>query len=84
MRRLIGWIMPKTAPRTSSTSSWQRMKMLLLAGIGLVSITTAGLTYTQRDRFITELHHLSAEAGLKLRHIQVRGRSHISKNVPQI
>jgi cell division protein FtsQ len=81
MRRLIGWIMPKTASRTSSTSAWQRMKMLLLTGFGLVLITTAGLIYVDRHRFIAELHHLSAEAGLKLRDIQVRGRSHISKDV---
>ena len=53
------------------------MKMLLLAGFGLVLITTAGLTYVERHRFIAKLYHLSAEAGLKLRHIQVRGRSHI-------
>ena len=81
MRRLIGWIMPKTVPRTSTRSFWQRMKMLLLAGFGLVLITTVVLTYVDRHRFITKLHHISAEAGLKLRHIQVRGRSHISKNV---
>ena len=80
MRRLIGWIMPKTAPRTSSKSSWRRMKMLLLTCFGLVLITTAWLTYVDRHRFITNLHHLSAEPGLKLRHIQVRGRSHISKD----
>ena len=48
--------------------------MLMLASAGLGLVTTAGLAYAERDRVITELHQLGAEAGLKLRHIQVRGR----------
>ena len=81
MRRLISWILPRTAPLTSSISSWQRLKMLMLFGFGLTVITTGALAYAERDRVIAELHQLSAEAGLKLRHIQVRGRSHISKEI---
>jgi len=57
---------------------WRRIKMLVLASVGLGLLTTAGLAYSERDRVITELHQLGAEAGLKLRHVQVRGRSHIS------
>ena len=81
MRRLIGWILPKTVPHTSPTSSWQRLKMLILAGFGLGLITTAGLAYAERHRIISQLYQLSAEAGLELSHIQVRGRSHISKDI---
>ena len=80
MRRLIGWIMPKTRAHEPPTSWWQRLKMLMFAGAGLGLIITAGLAYAERDRVITELHQLGAEAGLKLRHIQIRGRSHISKD----
>ena len=80
MRRLIGWIAPKTAAHAPSATWWQRIKMLMLASSGLGLITTAGLTYAERDRVVTELHQIGAEAGLKLRHIQVRGRSHISKD----
>jgi len=80
MRRLIGWMVPKTAAHASTPSWWQRIKMLMLACAGLGLVTTAGLAYAERDRVITELHQLGAEAGLKLRHIQVRGRSHISKD----
>ena len=79
MRRLIGWIRPKTWTYVSPAGWWQRAKMLMLAGAGVGLIITAGLAYAERDRVITELHQLGAEAGLKLRHIQVRGRSHISK-----
>ena len=79
MRRLTGWITPKTAAHTSPASWWQRVKVLMLASAGLGLITSAGLTYAERERVIAELHQLGAEAGLKLRHIQVRGRSHISK-----
>ena len=81
MRRLIGWILPKTTSHTSLTSAWQRLKMLMLAGFGLGLITTTGLAYAERDRVITKLHQLGAEAGLELRHIQVRGRSQISTDV---
>ena len=80
MRRLIGWIMPKTKAHLSPASWRQRLKMLMLAVAGLGLITTAGLAYAERDRVIIKLHQLGADAGLKLRHIQVRGRSQISKD----
>ena len=78
MRRLISWVAPKKTAHASKPSFWQRLKMLMLASAGLGLVTTAGLAYSDRDRVITELHQLGAEAGLKLRHIHVRGRSHIS------
>ena len=80
MRRLMGWIAPKNTAHTSPASWWQRIKILMLGIVGLGLLSTAGLAYLERDRMITELHQLGAEAGLKLRHIQVRGRSHISKD----
>ena len=80
MRRLIRWIMPKTRAHVAPANCWQRAKMLMLAGAGLGLIITAELAYAERNRMISELHQLGAEAGLKLRHIQVRGRSHISKD----
>jgi len=81
MRRLIKRIAPKTAAHASPASRWQRAKVLMLASVGLGLITTFGLAYAERDRVIAELHQLGAEAGLKLRHIKVRGRSHISKDI---
>jgi cell division protein FtsQ len=81
MRRLIGWILPKIGAHAFLTSCWQRLKMLILAIAGVGLITTAGITYAKRDRVVNKLHQLGAEAGLELRHIQVRGRSHIPKNV---
>ena len=80
MRRLIAWIMPKTIALTPPASWWQQVKMLMLAGGLLGLITAAGLAYAERDWVITELHQHGAEAGLKLRNIQVQGRSHISKD----
>ena len=80
MRRLISWMAPKNTTHDSPASWWQRIKMLMLASAGLGLVTTAGLAYSERDQVITEIHQLGAEAGLKLRHIQVRGRSHISKD----
>jgi len=80
MRRLIGWIIPEARVHVSPASWWQRVKTLMVASAGLGLITTAGLAYTERDRVITKMHQIGAEAGLKLRHIQVRGRSHISKD----
>jgi len=80
MRRLIGWIMPKTRAHGSPANWRQWVKMLMLAVAGLGLIISAELAYSERDRMINELHQLGAEAGLKLRHIQVLGRSHISKD----
>ena len=80
MRRLISWIAKKIAAHASPASWWPWLKMLTLAIFGLGLITTTGVAYIQRDQVITGLHQLGAEAGLKLRHIQVRGRSHIAKD----
>ena len=80
MRRLIDRIMPKTGAHFAPASWWQRIKMLMLASAGLAIITAAGQTYAERDRVVAELHQLGAEAGLKLHQIQVRGRSHISRD----
>ena len=80
MRRLIGSIATKTTPHAATPSWWQRTKMLMLASAGLALVTIAGLAYTERDQLVAELYQLGADAGLKLRHIQVRGRSHISKD----
>jgi len=80
MRRLIGWIAPKNQAHASTPSWWQPIKMVMLAGAVLGLFTTAGLAYTKRDQVIAELHQLGAKSGLKLHHIQVRGRSHVSKD----
>ena len=79
MRRLIGWITPKTKAHTAPANWWRRAKMLMLATLGLGLISGGGAIYSERARMIAELHQLGADAGLKLRHIQVRGRSHIAK-----
>ena len=79
MRRLIRWIAPKRAAQQSQTDWWHRVKMVSLATLGLGLISTGGMLYVDRARVISELHQLGAEVGLKLRHIQVRGRSHIEK-----
>ncbi len=79
MRRLIGWITPKTTAHAASANWWRRAKILMLATLGLGLITSGGAIYSERARVIAELHQLGADAGLKLRHIQVRGRSHIAK-----
>ena len=81
MRRLIGWIAPQTAVCASPANWWQRVKMLMLVGAGFALIAAAGLAYAERDRVSNKLHQLGAEAGLKLRHVQVRGRSHIPKDI---
>lgn len=79
MRRLIGWIAPKRAAQQSQTNWWHQVKMASLAAVGLGLISTGGILYIDRERVISKLHQLGAEVGLKLRHIQVRGRSHIEK-----
>ena len=79
MRRLIGWISSKSTTHVSPANWWWRAKMLTLVTLGLGLISGGGVIYSERERVITALHQLSADAGLKLRHIQVRGRSHITK-----
>ena len=79
MRRLIGWITPKTAAHAAPANWWRRAKILMLATLGLGLISSGGAIYSERARVIAELHQLGADAGLKLHHIQVRGRSHIAK-----
>ena len=79
MRRLIGWVAPKRAAQQSHTDWWQRVKMVPLAAVGLSLISAGGILYIDRQRVISELHQIGAEVGLKLRHIHVRGRSHIEK-----
>ena len=79
MRRLIGKITPEIKAHASSANWWRRSKMLLLATLGIGLISSGGVIYDKRDWVIAEMHKLGADAGLKLRHIHVRGRSHISK-----
>lgn len=52
--------------------------MLVTAFIGLTS--AGGALYIDRERATSKLHQLGADAGLKLRYVQVRGRSHIRKD----
>jgi len=79
MRRLISWITRKPAASPTTKPLWQRVKLwgVIALGIGLIGGT--GFVYAERERVIAELHQHGANAGLKLRHIQVRGRSHISQ-----
>ena len=81
MRRLIAWIVTKIGAHSFPTSYWRRVKVSILAVAGFGLITSAGMAYAERDRVMNKLHQLGAEAGLELRHIQVRGRSHVPKNV---
>ena len=54
------------------------MILLTTAGLGLTG--ASGALYTDSERVTSELHQLGADAGLRLRHVQVRGRSHITKD----
>ena len=77
MRRLIGWITPKTTAHTAPANWWRRAKILVLATLGLVLISGGGTIYSERARVIATLHQVGADAGLKLRHIQAVSYTHL-------
>ena len=79
MRRLIRWFIPKKIVRDTRRSRWHHFKILSIVTVGLSVISSIGVLYTDREKLIKQLHQIGAEAGLKLRYIKVRGRSHIEK-----
>ena len=79
MRRLISWNVVKTAPQEQVINLWKRVKIVSIAFVSLGLASTGGALYFDRERSIREFHQLGAKLGLELRHIQVRGRSHIEK-----
>lgn len=71
MRRLISWIKKNTR---------HQVKLVSIVMISICLVSVSGALYANRDQAIHELHQLGADAGLKLQHIKVRGRSHIEKD----
>ena len=57
-----------------------KVKIVLFLTTSILVTITVGYLYVERDWAATKLHELGAESGLKLSHVQVRGRSNVSKD----
>ncbi|MGB1899690.1 MAG: cell division protein FtsQ/DivIB [Candidatus Puniceispirillaceae bacterium] len=81
MRRLIGWIKPQSQPLSLSpqTSLWRKIKIGLLSLFAVATTSTIGMAMLDREKLANDLLTMSANAGLVLTNIQVRGRA----NTPQ-
>ena len=80
MRRLINRITPNIAERYAQKNWSYRLRVILLATASIGLTGAGGALYIDREQITSKLYQLGAEAGLKLRYVQVRGRSHISKD----
>ena len=74
MRRLIGWIKPQTQP--PQTSLWRKIKIGFLSLFAVTTASTIGMAMLDREKLTNDLLAMSANAGLVLTDIQVRGRAH--------
>ena len=78
MRRLMERLWPAAKP-TTATPVKNRMKQAKMIASSLVLLTAAGsigFALTDRERLVNDMVRLTAEAGLRLEQIQVRGRAH--------
>ena len=78
MRRLIEWIKPQSLRHSLSpqTSLWRRIKIGLLSFFAVATSSSIGMAMLDREKLINDLLTMSANAGLVLTDIQVRGRAH--------
>jgi cell division protein FtsQ len=78
MRRLIGWLKPQFQPHSlsSKTSVWRKIKIGLLSLFVIATASTIGIAMQDREKLTNDLLTMSANAGLALTDIQVRGRAH--------
>jgi cell division protein FtsQ len=78
MRRLIGWIKPEMQLRQTSprNSLLYKAKITLISFISIALASTIGVAMMDKERLRYDLLKLTADAGLKLEVIQLRGRAH--------
>ena len=78
MRRLIGWIKPPAPTRSmpQPINLWRKIKITLLSLVAIAMASTIGVAMMDRDKLANDLLTISANAGLVLQDIQVRGRAH--------
>lgn len=81
MRRLISWIKPEMRTRQTSplTSLIRKLRIILTSFISLALVSTIGVAMMDRERLKHDLLKLSANAGLTLEVIELRGRAHTPK-----
>ena len=81
MRRLIGWIKPETRSRRTSqpTTLLQRLRDILISIIFIALASTIGIAMMDQERLKHDLLKLTADAGLTLEVVQLRGRAHTPK-----
>ena len=84
MRRLISWIQKNFEMRQLKRNTRRQLKVASIIIITIFLVSLSGILYAHRDQAINKLHQLGADAGLKLRHIKVRGRSHIEKDTLRV
>ena len=78
MRRLIGSIKPQPQPHSLSqqTSLWRRTKIAFFSLFAVLTASTISMAMLDREKLANDLLTMSANAGLVLTDIQVRGRAH--------
>ena len=81
MRRLICWIKPQTQPLSTAprTFSLQKVKIALTSLVLIASASTIGIAMMDKEKLNHDLLKLTADAGLKLAVVQLRGRAHTPK-----
>jgi len=80
MRRLIGWTKPQQQPQPRSApprlSLWKKIKIGFWSLVMIAAASTIGVAMTDRGKLGNDLLAVSANTGLVLDDIQVRGRAH--------
>ena len=81
MRRLIGWIKPKTRLRSTSprTSLFRKAKIALISLLLITFVSTICVSLMDKESLKYDLIKLSADAGLTLEVVQLNGRAHTPK-----
>ena len=83
MRRLIGWIKSETQPRAESprVPVLRKIKIALISLVSITMASTIGVAMMDRERLNHDLLKLTADAGLTLEVVQLRGRAHTPKEI---
>ena len=81
MRRLTSWIKPEAQPRAKSPyiTMLRKVKIALISLFSITAASTIGVAMMDQERLSQDLLKLTADAGLTLEVIQLRGRAHTPK-----
>mgnify|MGYP001208889427 CR=1 FL=1 len=78
MRRMIGWIRPQIQTHSLSPQAglWRKIKIGFVSLFAVATVSTIGMAILDYEKLTNDLLTMSANAGLVLTDIQVRGRAH--------